>query len=160
MGFLSALSTPFSIIIVYPVYYVAFCAYFLLNLLASPFLYLGSLGLWLVLLPLRVLISLKALLIYLGVASLAGASAALILYSITTLAIDLLLNCFPSPSTTVRLKPRPERAMKGAKYPYSDDSGVNNDLWASWGWELNARPLRKGGLMSETILEEESQGSD
>jgi hypothetical protein len=39
------------------VYYTVYCAYFLLGLLASPFINLARLVLWFVLLPLRVLIN-------------------------------------------------------------------------------------------------------
>ncbi|KAL4926453.1 uncharacterized protein BDV17DRAFT_269256 [Aspergillus undulatus] len=59
MGLLSVLSAPFFILIVYPVYYVAFSAYFILSLVASPFIYLGSWVIWFALLPVRLIISLK-----------------------------------------------------------------------------------------------------
>lgn len=61
MGLLSIVTVPFFVFLVYPVYYVAFSAYFLLSLLASPFIYLGFAILWLVLLPIKILISLKVL---------------------------------------------------------------------------------------------------
>ncbi|BCS17885.1 uncharacterized protein APUU_10713A [Aspergillus puulaauensis] len=161
MGFLSALSTFVSIILVYPVYYVAFCAYFLLSLVASPFIYLGSLCLWLVLLPVKIVLSLKALLIYLGVASLAGAGAALLLYSITTLAIDALLGRVSSSTTVARLKPRPgHHAIEDVKSEPSNGPGESNALLDNWGWGVDANPLKKSGLVSETILEEESQNSE
>ncbi|KAL4818255.1 hypothetical protein BDW67DRAFT_157606 [Aspergillus spinulosporus] len=164
MGLLSIVAVLFSVFLVYPVYYVAFSAYFLLSLLASPFIYLGFAILWLVLLPIKILISLKALVIYLGVASLTGAGVALALYFITTLVIDSLLNLFTSFSTPVRLRPKPEhRAVERAKYKLpadSSDSGTNNDLWTSWSWTLNSGHLKKRGLVSETILEEESQDSE
>ncbi|KAL4750217.1 hypothetical protein BDW72DRAFT_176284 [Aspergillus terricola var. indicus] len=164
MGLLSIVTVPFSILLVYPVYYVAFSAYFLLSLLASPFIYLGLAILWLILLPIKILISLKALLIYLGVASLAGAGAALALYFITTLAIDSLLNLFSNIKTPARLKPKLERrAIERAKYTLpedSSDSGTSNDLWTSWSWGLGSGDLKKRGLVSETILEEESQDSE
>ncbi|KAL4759945.1 uncharacterized protein BDW70DRAFT_74903 [Aspergillus foveolatus] len=164
MGLLSIVTVPFSVFLVYPVYYVAFSAYFLLSLLASPFIYLGFAILWLVLFPIKILISLKALLIYLGVASLAGAGVALALYFITTLAIDSLLNLFSNLSTPVRLRPKLEgRAIERAKYTLpedSSDSGTSNDLWTSSSWGLGSGHPKKRGLVSETILEEESQDSE
>ncbi|KAL4872038.1 hypothetical protein BDV12DRAFT_5565 [Aspergillus spectabilis] len=161
MGFFSILSIPFSVIIIYPVYYVAFCAYFLLALLASPFVYLGTLGLWLTLLPLKILISLQPLLIYLAVASLLGAGLGSVLYYMTTLTIDVVLRQLPNPLTSARLKPRREhRAIEGASYTPSRDSIVRNDSWNSWSWGLDTIPLKKSGLASETILEEDSQESE
>ncbi|KAL4738669.1 hypothetical protein BDV11DRAFT_189082 [Aspergillus similis] len=164
MGLLSIVTVPFSVLFVYPVYYVAFSAYFLLSLLASPFIYLGFAILWLILLPIKILIGLKALLIYLGVASLAGAGVALALYFITTLAINSLLILFSKLSTSVRPRPKLERrAMIPAKYTLpedSSDSGTSNDLWTSWSWGLDSGHLKKRGLVSETILEEESQDSE
>ncbi|KAL6231559.1 hypothetical protein BDW75DRAFT_219869 [Aspergillus navahoensis] len=164
MGLLSKVTVPFSILIVYPVYYVAFSAYFLLSLLASPFIYLAFAVLWLILLPIRILIILKALLVYLGVASLAGAGVALLLYFITNLAVDTLLDFSSNFSASVHLRPKPERrAIEGTKYNLpedSSDSGTSNDLWASWSWGLDSGHLKRSGLMSETILEEESQDSE
>ncbi|KAL4999065.1 hypothetical protein BDV10DRAFT_61260 [Aspergillus recurvatus] len=164
MGLLSIVTVPFSILIVYPVYYVAFSAYFLLSLLASPFIRLAFAVLWLIFLPIRILLSLKALLVYLGVASLAGAGMALLLYLITNLAIDSLLNFFSNFSASFRLRPKPERrAIKGTKYTLgedSSDSGTSNDFWTSWSWGLDSSHLKKSGLVSETILEEESQDSE
>ncbi|KAL4988981.1 hypothetical protein BDW68DRAFT_81130 [Aspergillus falconensis] len=164
MGLLSIVTVPFSILIVYPVCYVAFSAYFLLSLLASPFIYLAFAVLWLILLPIRILTSLKALVVYLGVASLAGAGVALILYFIMNLAIDLLLNFFSDFAASVHLRPKPERrAIEGTKYTLpedSSDSGTSNDLWTSWSWGLDSGHLKKSGLISETILEEESQDSE
>jgi uncharacterized membrane protein YciS (DUF1049 family) len=61
MGLLSVVTVPFSVFLVYPAYYVAFSAYYLLSLLASPFIYVGFAILWLVLLPIKILISLKVL---------------------------------------------------------------------------------------------------
>ncbi|KAL4941441.1 hypothetical protein BDV06DRAFT_194505 [Aspergillus oleicola] len=159
MGLFSTLSAPFSILIVYPVYYVAFCAYFILSLVASPFIYIGSWALWLALLPVRILIGLKALFIYLGVASLAGAGIASLSFLITTLLIDLLLSHFSRSSTLVRLKPRPKRrAIEETKHPRL--VGSEDDLWINWGWRVDAAPLKKGGIVSETILEEDSQDSE
>ncbi|KAL4801362.1 hypothetical protein BDV18DRAFT_149451 [Aspergillus unguis] len=161
MGLLSALLALFYILLVNPVYYVAFCAYFLLSLLASPFIYLGSLGFWIALLPFRALYSIKELLIYLGVASLAGAGAGLLLYFITTLTIDGLLAWVSSLSATAEIKPkRKKRAIEEAKYTPPSDSGVNTELSTNWGWGLDDDQLRKVGVASQTILEEESQSSE
>ncbi|KAL5334798.1 hypothetical protein BJX70DRAFT_347712 [Aspergillus crustosus] len=160
MGFFSVLSIPFSIVIVYPVYYVAFCAYFLLSLLASPFVYLGSWVLWLTLLPLRILISLQPLLIYLTVASLIGAGLGFTLYYSTTLMIDVVLRHLPSRSITARLRSRREHRAIEASYIPSGESTVRNDLWASWSWGQEISPAKKSGLASETILEEDSQESE
>jgi hypothetical protein len=95
------------------------------------------------------------------VASLAGAGAALLLYSITTLAIDALLSRVSSPPTVARLNPRPaHRAIEGIKREPSNGFAESDDLLANWGWSIGANPLKKSGLVSETILEEESQGSE
>ncbi|KAL4899671.1 hypothetical protein BDW74DRAFT_163102 [Aspergillus multicolor] len=164
MGIFSILTAPFFLFIVYPVYYVAFSAYFILSLLAAPFIYLGLAVLWLIFLPIRILLSLKALIIYLGVASLAGAGAALLLYFITTLAIDVLLNCFSNFSTSVGPKPKQQRrAIDEGQYALpedSSDSGISNDLWTGWSLGLDSGHMKKRGLVSETILEEESQDSE
>ncbi|KAL4877715.1 hypothetical protein BJY04DRAFT_197772 [Aspergillus karnatakaensis] len=156
MGFLSALSFPFYVFIIYPIYYVAFCAYFLLGLLASPFIYLGSLGLWLALLPLRILISLQPLLIYLSVASLVGVCLGSILYYTTRVGIEFVLQNAPGLSITTRLKSRREhRAIERRGYMSSRDPIVRKDMWINWKWGTE-----KSGLVSETILEEESQESE
>ncbi|KAL4967319.1 uncharacterized protein BDV14DRAFT_169814 [Aspergillus stella-maris] len=161
MGLLSALSAPLYVLVVYPVYYVAFCAYFILSLVASPFIYTGSWVLWLVLLPVRIVIGLKALLIYLGVASFAGAGIALLLYFITTLAIDLVLGRFSRSPSVARLKPRPRRrAIEAPKQPRLDLVDPGDGPWTNWAWGGDAAPLKKRGLASETILEEESQDSE
>ncbi|KAL4950043.1 hypothetical protein BDW69DRAFT_63323 [Aspergillus filifer] len=161
MGLLSALSAPFYILVVYPVSYVAFCAYFIISLVASPFIYIGSWALWLTLLPVRVVIGLKALLIYLGIASFSGAGIALLLYFITTQAIDLVLSRFPRSSTVARLKPRPKRrAIEAPKQPRLDLVDSGDDPWPNWSWGVDAAPLKRRGLASETILEEESQDSE
>ncbi|KAL4976115.1 hypothetical protein BDW66DRAFT_135645 [Aspergillus desertorum] len=164
MGLLSIITVPFFVFIVYPIYYVAFSAYFVLSLLASPFIYLTFAVLWLILLPIRILISLKALLVYLGVASLAGAGVALLLYLIMNLAINLLWDFFSNLSAPARLRPKPERrAIEGTKYTLPEDSsdfGTSNDLWTSWSWAIDSGHLKKSGLASETILEEESQESE
>ncbi len=94
-------------------------------------------------------------------ASLAGAGAALVLYSITTLAIDALLSRVSSSTTVARLKPRPgHRAIEDVKSDPSNGSGESSDSLANWGWGRDADSLKKGGLVSETILEEESQDSE
>ncbi|KAL4793482.1 hypothetical protein BDV19DRAFT_366517 [Aspergillus venezuelensis] len=161
MGLLSALSAPFYILVVYPVYYVAFGAYFILSLVASPFIHIGSWALWLTLLPVRIVIGLKALLIYLGVASFSGAGIALLLYFITTLVIDLVLSRFSRSPTVARLKPRPRRrAIEAPKQPRLDQIDSGDDPWTDWAWGVDAAPLKKRGLASETILEEESQDSE
>ncbi|KAL2828249.1 hypothetical protein BDW59DRAFT_143423 [Aspergillus cavernicola] len=160
-GLVSALLTLSSLILTYPIYYAAFCAYFLLNLLLSPFVYLGLWVFWLVSLPFRILISFKALVIYLGVASLTGAGLGLLLYFLTTSTLDLLLNRFTRFSAAPRRKTWSEhRAIEGAKYTPPSDSDLSNNIWADWGWGLDASPLMKRGLLSETILEEESQESE
>lgn len=60
-----------------------------------------------------------------------------------------------------RLKPRPRhRAIEGVKSEPSNGSGESNDLLDNWGWGVDANPLKNSGLVSETILEEESQNSE
>ncbi|KAL3480678.1 hypothetical protein BJX99DRAFT_6323 [Aspergillus californicus] len=160
---LSALSVCGSITLKYPVYYVAYCLYLLLALLSSPFIYLGAWVLWIISLPINVLISLRALIIYLGVASVIGAVLGLLLYIITASTIDLLLNRFQRVRTAARVKSRPgHRDIEGVKYTPPSESDLSSGLWPSWGWGLEANPssLKKGGLFSETILEEESQESE
>ncbi|KAI9369479.1 hypothetical protein BJX61DRAFT_146672 [Aspergillus egyptiacus] len=160
-GLLSVIPTLFSFILISPIYYVTKCAYFFLALLLSPFIYLGSWVLWVLLLPVRVLIQLKALLIYLGVASLTGASLGLLLYFITTYVLDHIWDSFWKLSSNTRLRSRPEEgAIEGPKSTSANGSDVNNGLWADWGLGLDGGPSKKSGLLSETILEEDSQESE
>ncbi|KAL4918040.1 hypothetical protein BDW62DRAFT_182239 [Aspergillus aurantiobrunneus] len=154
MDFPTAVSNTFTVLIVYPVYYVAFAAYFVLGLAASPFIYLGFLGLWLILLPLRFLISLKALLIYLGVASLAGAIIALFVYSMTTATIEVLSDYFSITPTATRLDPR----LRSHVIKDAEDLSLSD--WTNWSWGPDVGPLKKKEPVSETIMEEESQGSE
>ena len=98
--------------------------------------------------------------IYLGVASFSGAGIALLLYFITTLVIDLVLSRFSRSPTVARLKPRPKRRAIEAPKPPRDLVVSGDDPWANWDWGVDAAPLKKRGLVSETILEEESQDSE
>ncbi|KAL2785490.1 hypothetical protein BJX66DRAFT_343063 [Aspergillus keveii] len=144
------------------VYYTVYCAYFLLGLLASPFINLARLVLWFVLLPLRVLVNSGALFIYLGVASLMGAGIGAFLYFMVTFAIDWAIESRPwRPQATPRLTFRTEHREK-AKHTSSLSSGSdsNSETWNDWGWELDPGGLRKRGVLAETIIEEESQESE
>ncbi|KAJ0413869.1 hypothetical protein BJY00DRAFT_296113 [Aspergillus carlsbadensis] len=144
------------------VYYTLYCAYFLLGLLASPFINLGRLVLWFVLLPLRVLVNSGALFIYLGVASLMGAGIGAVLYFMVTFAIDWANeNCPWRPHASPRLTFRTEHREEAKYTPsLSSDSDSNSETWNDWGWGLDSGGLRKRGVLAETIIEEESQESE
>ncbi|KAL3457801.1 hypothetical protein BJX64DRAFT_268027 [Aspergillus heterothallicus] len=170
LGILSAIPNAVFRVVVYPiylalyyvVYYTAYCAYFSMGLLAAPFISLGRLVLWFVFLPLRILINLEALLIYLGAASLIGAGIGAILYFMVTFAIDwTIAQQSWRPQVAPRLTFRPEHREK-AKYTPSLSSGSdsNSESWNDWGWGVDAVGMSKRGILSETIIEEESQESD
>ncbi|KAL2815938.1 hypothetical protein BJX63DRAFT_153310 [Aspergillus granulosus] len=167
---LSAISSVVFRYAVYPIYfalyyivhYVVYGAYFLLGWLAYPFISLGRLVLWFVLLPLRILINLGALVIYLSVAALIGAGIGAFLYFMVTFAIDwAIAHQSWRPQVAPRLTFRPEPREK-AKYTPSLLSGSdsNSEAWTDWGWELDSGGLSKRGLLPETIIEEESQESE
>ncbi|KAL2871303.1 uncharacterized protein BJX67DRAFT_341958 [Aspergillus lucknowensis] len=170
LALLSTVSTICSSIVIYlgyGVYYVVYCAaycgYFLLSLVASPFINLGHLTIWFALLPLKILTNLGALIVYLGIASVIGATIGVSLYFIVTLAIDWVIahHLWRIPTAArVEFKPEDLEGAKETPSGVSSDSGSNNDSWSDWGWGQGTGGLKKEGLLSETILEEESQESE
>ncbi|KAL2855465.1 hypothetical protein BJY01DRAFT_204187 [Aspergillus pseudoustus] len=153
--------SPICFAVYHVVYYAVYCAYFLLGLVASPFINIGRLVLWLVLLPLGILVNLSALVIYLGVALLIGAGIGAFLYFMVIFAIDwFVAHQSWRPQVPPRLTFRPEHLEK-AKYTPSSSSGSdsNSETRNDWGLGIDPGGLSKGGLLSETIIEEESQES-
>ncbi|KAB8216733.1 hypothetical protein BDV33DRAFT_150728 [Aspergillus novoparasiticus] len=154
MSWISAISTVLQWILLYPVTFLIYYGYRLLRLLATPLVKLGQLTLRCALLPFNLVLKFEAFLTFVLAAILTGVSLGLLLYYTSSFIVEILNQSlgltYPLPRHTQA------RTMKGPKRNALERgySPLNEYLAGS------SRQIRKSGLLSSTILEEEESNQD
>ncbi|KAE8309036.1 hypothetical protein BDV41DRAFT_460236 [Aspergillus transmontanensis] len=154
MSWISAISTVSQWILLYPVTFLIYYGYRLLRLLATPLVKLGQLTLRCALLPFNLVLKFEAFLTFVLAAILTGVLLGLLLYYTSSFIVEILNQSlgltYPLPHHTQA------RTIKGLKRNALERgySPLNEYLAGS------SRQIRKSGLLSSTILEEEESNQD
>ncbi|PYH48225.1 uncharacterized protein BP01DRAFT_178340 [Aspergillus saccharolyticus JOP 1030-1] len=158
MAWLSILRGGFNALIYLTVYLVSW-AYGLLRILTSPFVALGYLVLHIALFPVKFLIKLEALFVFLATAILAGICLGLILFGTTTLTVETanrLVNLILS-TAAQKFYGNDDDLLDstGKTTPSPSDLSTEDDYFTAWHGRQASRDLKKAALLADIIVEEE-----
>ncbi|KAE8155877.1 hypothetical protein BDV40DRAFT_103774 [Aspergillus tamarii] len=157
MSWISAITTVSQWILLYPVTFLIYYGYRILQLLVTPLVKLGQFALHCTLWPFNLILKFEAFLTFVLAAIFTGVSLGLLLYYTSSFVVEILNQ---SLGLTYRLPRQPEAyqagAIKGPKRNALEGrySPLNEYLASS------SRQIKKSGLLSSTILEEEESNQD
>ncbi|GFF40271.1 hypothetical protein IFM46972_06164 [Aspergillus udagawae] len=151
--------------IIYPLTFLAYCVYGLLNLLVAPLLKLGLGVLKLVLLPLRIITKFEAVLLFFATALIIGLILGTVVHLTSAFVIETLnesLGFSENPPSRVNSKTRLRRSADvGRKLPFAGGPRSSRDILVELSDARKAKALGDtGGLLSSSILEEEEFSHD
>ncbi|PKX95854.1 uncharacterized protein P174DRAFT_503127 [Aspergillus novofumigatus IBT 16806] len=151
--------------IIYPLTFLAYCVYGLLNLLVTPLWKLGLGVLNLALLPLRILAKFEAVLLFFATALIIGLILGTVVHLTSAFVIETLnesLGFSENPPSREDSKTRSRRSADVVrKLPFAGRPRSSRDILVEWPDTREVKPLGDtGGLLSSSILEEEEFSHD
>ncbi|KAK9581178.1 hypothetical protein V6Z92_008266 [Aspergillus fumigatus] len=151
--------------IIYPLTFLAYCMYGLLNLLVTPLWKLG-LGIFnLALLPLRILARFEVVLLFFATALVIGLIVGTVVHLTSAFVIETLnesLGFSENPASRENSKTRSRQSADVTqKLPFAGRPGSSRDILVEWPDKRDFKSRSdKGGPLSSSILEEEEFSHD
>ncbi|KAG2025988.1 hypothetical protein GB937_002131 [Aspergillus fischeri] len=151
--------------IIYPLTFLAYCVYGLLDLLVTPLWKLGLGVLNLALLPLRILAKFEAVLLFFATALIIGLILGTVVHLTSAFVIETLNESFgfsENPASRENSRTRSRRSADVVrKLPFAGKPSSYRDILVEWPDTRDVKPRSdKGGLLSSSILEEEEFSHD